>query len=95
MSNINDDFLYDFKVACSSEQLEALERFEVISDIIEGIIKVRKVKGISQKELSELTGINLSTIVGIEMMRIIPSLDTLVKITNKIGVKIIVISKEE
>ena len=52
------------------------------------LLKVRKEKGFTLKQLEEATGIGISTIQRIEVEEISPTLENLDKIAKALGVKI-------
>jgi ribosome-binding protein aMBF1 (putative translation factor) len=62
---------------------------EEISEIIESIVNARIEKGISQRELAELCGIKQSAIARMETLQAMPRLDTLIKISSSLGVKLV------
>jgi|WetSurMetagenome_2_1015567.scaffolds.fasta_scaffold148117_3 transcriptional regulator with XRE-family HTH domain len=57
------------------------------SKVILKIIETRLNKGLSYKDFSELTNINLKTLVGIETLQIKPSREQLDKILSVLGIK--------
>lgn len=71
------------KLLSKSEQ-DAVKVLLKISDI-------RKEKNITQKQLSELTGITQNKISNYENFRIFPTLDTLVKLTSALDVKLSIV----
>lgn len=52
------------------------------------ISDIRKEKNITQKQLSDLTGIPQNKISNYENLRIFPTLDTLVKLTSALDVEL-------
>jgi len=58
------------------------------------IKKIRKEKNLTQKQLSELSGINLSAITSIEYNNRIPDVDTVDKLINALGCEILVRRKK-
>lgn len=57
-------------------------------DIINAMIKVRKEKGLTQKQLSELTGISQSDISRIENGTRNPSLEMIKRLATGIGMRL-------
>ncbi|MBN3489954.1 helix-turn-helix transcriptional regulator [Acholeplasma equirhinis] len=64
------------------------KQYESQKKIIDKIISVRKSKGITQKQLAEMTGLKQSAIARIESFSNSPQLDTLVKISFALDLKI-------
>lgn len=86
MSNKFDDFLaeqlQDPKVKKEYDTLEAKYV------LIESIIRARKERNLTQKELSALTGITQADLSKIENGNANPSLNTLMKLANGLGKKL-------
>ena len=86
MSNKFDDFLaeqlQDPKV---KKEYDALETKYVL---IESIIRARKERNLTQKELSALTGITQADLSKIENGNANPSLKPLMKLANGLGKKL-------
>lgn len=53
--------------------------------IIGELIKARKEKGLSQKQLEELSGVKQSAIARLESEKAVPQLDTLLKLLVPLG----------
>ncbi len=66
-----------------SEADKAIIDFEV--SLIGKVIEAREKKGISQKELSKLSGVKQPAIARLESMRATPQIDTLFKILKPLG----------
>lgn len=77
--------------ATDHEAAQAIEIAEAEADIIGAIIKQMSVLGISRRELAEQCGMSQSTLARIEAMVTIPRLDVLVKILNRLHLKLTVI----
>ena len=60
-------------------------------EIISAIIDARMEKGMSQKELAEVTGIKQPAIARLERGRISPSIDTVSKLLAPLGKKLAVV----
>ena len=68
---------------------------ELMANIISQIVLRRKELNLSQKKLSEIIGIEKSTIGRIETLKNIPQLNTLVKILNVLDLEICVRDKNK
>ena len=77
--------------ATDHEAAQAIEIAEAEADIIGAIIKQMSVLGISRRELAEQCDISQSTLARIEAMVTMPRLDVLVKILNRLHLKLTVI----
>lgn len=77
--------------ATDHEAAQAIEIAEAEADIIGAIIKQMSVLGISRRELAEQCGMSQSTLARIEAMVTMPRLDVLVKILNRLHLKLTVI----
>lgn len=64
------------------------DRLEPEFQIVRALIKIRAEKHISQKQLAELTGINQADISRIENGNANPSLRTLQRLANGLGMKL-------
>jgi transcriptional regulator with XRE-family HTH domain len=85
----NDIFTFLNDVEKNDETLKKwgdLYRFE--REIIETIVNTRKSKGLSQKQLAEMTGLKQPAIARIENNTNSPQLDTIIKIADALGLKI-------
>ncbi|WP_085023584.1 helix-turn-helix domain-containing protein [Anaerovibrio sp. JC8] len=67
-----------------------IEEIEALSQVISSIIARRNELGISQRELAALCNMPQSSVARIESYKTIPKLDTLIKITSSLGLKLIV-----
>ncbi|WP_406019972.1 helix-turn-helix domain-containing protein [Succinivibrio sp.] len=86
MSNKFEDFLAEqLKDPKVKKEYDALESKYAL---IESIILARKEKNLTQKELSELTGITQADLSKIENGNVNPSLNTLLKLANGLGKKL-------
>ena len=82
-----DDVLQQIKAEGESEQ-KTVEAAEMVSEIIEKLVKTRIGQGISQRELAQRTGIQQPTIARMEKVKVIPRLDTIARIAVCLGVEI-------
>ena len=64
------------------------EALELETAIIQTFINAHRMSGITQQQLSEKTGISKSTIIKIENGRIIPSIQTLKRLAEGMGMKL-------
>ena len=78
----------DYVKSIDKESKNELEQIEAIASIVGEIVRQRKTLGISQRELARLCGIPQSSVARIESLKTTPNLDTLVKITNSLGLEI-------
>ena len=86
MSNKFEDFLAEqLKDPKVKKEYDALESKYAL---IESIILARKEKNLTQKELSELTGITQADLSKSENGNANPSLNTLLKLANGLGKKL-------
>ncbi len=65
-----------------------VETAEKTIQLIEKLVKTREALGLSQRELAEKCGIKQPAIARIETFKVIPKLNTVIKIAEAIGVKI-------
>ena len=61
---------------------------EEMADIVSTICKKREAMGITQRELAKLCNVPQSTVARIETYKTSPTLETLIKITRELGLKI-------
>lgn len=59
------------------------------------IKELRAEKGLSQRELAEMTGLNYSNIAKIELGKYSVGLDILVQISNDLGCEVDIVNKED
>ena len=69
---------------------QLIEEAEAEAGIIGEILQRRDDLGLSQRDLANLCGIPQSTVARIESFRIMPKLDTLIKILHKLGLTLTV-----
>lgn len=62
--------------------------YRVEKELIETIVKTRKIKGLSQKQLAEMTGLKQPAIARIENSTNSPQLDTIIKIADALELKL-------
>lgn len=75
------------------ERVTPVERekinFEI--ELIGKMIEAREEKGLSQRELAEISGVKQPAIARLESMKVIPRIDTLFKILNSLGYTITIV----
>lgn len=76
-----DDMFNDDDYVTSEEREQINFQVELIGKIIEA----REAKGLSQRDLAELTGVKQPAIARMESMKVIPKIDTLFKILAPLG----------
>lgn len=79
-----DDYIYNEKKLLDLEY-----------DFIEKLSKIRKEKGISQRELCKIINMKQPYLVKIEKREISPSLNTILKIVSALNLNLDVIEKEK
>ena len=81
------------------ERVTAAEREQVLFEaaLIGKVIEAREKKGITQRELSRLSGVRQPAIARLESMKVTPQIDTLFKILNPLGytIQIVPIHKKQ
>lgn len=78
----------DHVKAINEEDRRNMEEIEEISDIVSSIIRRRQKLGISQRALAERCGLSLSSVARIETFKTMPKLDTLIKFTRALDLKL-------
>ena len=71
------------------------KHYELEEEIIAKMVEVRKIKSISQKELAEKCGLKQSAIARIEKRVNSPQLDTIIRVSDALGLKIEFIDKNQ
>ena len=67
-----------------------IAEMEEMADIVSKICKKREAMGITQRELAKLCNVPQSTVARIETYKTSPTLETLIKITRELGLKVAV-----
>lgn len=78
----------DHVKASNEEDRRNMEEIEEISDIVSSIIRRRQKLGISQRALAERCSVPLSSVARIETFKTMPKLDTLIKLTRALDLKL-------
>ena len=73
---------------------ERRKRIDAEVDLIVKLIETRQEKGITQKQLAEMTGIKQSNIARLENLSAIPKIDTLLKILEPLGCTLAIVPKK-
>ena len=67
---------------------EEMTEIDLKLQLIEKIIEIREEKGVTQKELAEMTGLKQTAISRFETSKTIPRLDTILKLITPLGYKL-------
>lgn len=70
------------------------EKINFKIDLIGKMIEAREEKGLSQRELAELSGVKQPAIARLESMQTTPQIDTLFKVLNPLGYTISIVPLE-
>ena len=85
----------DYVEKVDSEVKLDVGEMENIAAIVGKIIEKRKDLGITQSELASMCGITRSSVARIESFQTTPNLDTLLKIMQPLGLKLVVAQANE
>ena len=67
---------------------EEMAEIDLKLQLVEKIIEAREEKGVTQKELAEMTGLKQTAISRFETSKTIPRLDTILKLITPLGYKL-------
>ena len=67
-----------------------IENMEELAVIVGALIKRRNDLGLTQRELAEQCGVPQSSVARIETMKTTPKLDTLLKLMQPLGLKLVI-----
>ncbi|MCD7824098.1 MAG: helix-turn-helix transcriptional regulator [Oscillospiraceae bacterium] len=70
-------------------------QIEFETELIGKIIEARELKGLSQRDLAEISGVKQPAIARLESMRSTPQIDTLCKLLSPLGYKLSIVPTEE
>lgn len=70
-------------------------KIELEAALIGKLVEARASKGLSQKELADLSGLKQSAIARLESMKVTPQIDTLLKILQPLGYTLTVVRIEQ
>ena len=73
---------------------EEISAVEARAEMMSALIKARKARGLTQKKLSELTGVRQPVISRLERGDTAPQIDTLIRLAAAMGMKMQVVSSE-
>ncbi len=85
------DYINDETKVSDAEKAQ----IEFETALIGKLIEAREAKGLSQRELAELSGVKQPAIARLESMRTTPQIDTLFKILSPLGYTITIVPKDE
>jgi DNA-binding XRE family transcriptional regulator len=84
-----DDYMNDETRVSPAER----ERINFEVSLIGKMIEAREEKGLSQRELAEISGVKQPAIARLESMRATPQIDTLFKVLHPLGYTIELVSR--
>lgn len=74
---------------------EIEEHFDIVISMVRQLKMTRLDKSITQEVLSKMSGVSQGTISRIEKMQMIPTIDTLIKMSDALGLELMFLDKEE
>ena len=83
-----DEFLANVKF--EDEKIVEIQEYDILSEVRELLLRTRNELEISQKELSEKTGISQANISKIESGRSVPSLPVLKRLADGFGKRLVI-----
>ncbi|MCD8327818.1 MAG: helix-turn-helix transcriptional regulator [Ruminococcus sp.] len=86
-----EDYISDTSKVSIAERAQ----IEFETELIGKIIEARESKGLSQRDLADLSGVKQPAIARLESMRTAPQIDTLFKILSPLGYKLSIVSADE
>lgn len=86
-----NDYLNDESRVSAAEKAQ----IEFETALIGKLIEAREKRGLSQRELAEISGVKQPAIARLESMRTTPQIDTLFKILQPLGYTLSIIPTEE
>lgn len=86
-----EDYINDESRVSKAEKA----RIEFETALIGKMIEAREAKGLSQRDLAELSGVKQPAIARLESLKSTPQIDTLLKILNPLGYTISIIPIEQ
>ncbi len=87
-SNVTFDELWEELKNESEESKDFYCVTEAVSDIIGDIVRARVSRGWTQRELAQACGVKQSAIARMERFQVMPRLDTVIKIAQKLNLQI-------
>ena len=85
------DYLNDKSKVSEAERAQ----IEFETALIGKVIEAREAKGLSQRELAEISGVKLPAIARLESMRSTPQIDTLFKVLSPLGYTLSIVPIKE
>lgn len=85
------DYLNDKSKVSEAERAQ----IEFETALIGKVIEAREAKGLSQRELAEISGVKQPAIARLESMRSTPQIDTLFKVLNPLGYTLSIVPIKE
>ena len=78
-----------------AEAAKDIAEMECLAEIVTQVIERRNSLGMSQRSLAELCGIPQSSVARMESLQTTPKLDTLIKVMQPLGLKLVVTASED
>lgn len=94
-SLISINEMFDNLRTKSEEYKISIDAADKTVEIINKIVKAREQMGMSQRELAQKCGIQQPALARIETFKVIPKINTLIKIANAVNVSIDIVPIEE
>lgn len=86
-----DEQFSKLKVPVKKKEIEILDdNYDIYEEISKEIVEVRKGNKLSQKELAQMTGLSQANVSRIEQGIVKPTIDSLLKIANATGKRLII-----
>ena len=85
------DYLNDKSKVSEAERAQ----IEIETALIGKVIEAREAKGLSQRELAEISGVKQPAIARLESMRSTPQIDTLFKVLSPLGYTLSIVPIKE
>lgn len=76
---------------CTSLTEAEKDEIQLKIDLVGKLIEAREKKGISQRQLAEMSGLKQSAIARLENMKVTPQIDTLFKVLKPLGYKLAIV----
>ena len=94
---IKDDTFTTFDDLWETSNLTQAEKDEIQLkiDLVGKLIEAREQKGISQKQLAEMSGLKQPAIARLERMQATPQVDTLFKLLKPLGYTLAIVPSEQ
>ncbi len=86
-----EDYINDVSKVSAAEKAQ----IEFETELIGKLIEARETKGLSQRDLAELSGVKQPAIARLESMRTTPQIDTLFKLLSPLGYTLSIVSADK